>query len=110
MAMSTAEAVYRLSDGLPKAELYGLTSQLRRAAVSIAANIAEGYARSGRKEYLQFLSIAQGSQAELTTLLLLVKRIYPEIEVEVVLESNARVGRMLTRLRQSLTPSNTTST
>lgn len=110
MAMNTAEAVYRLSDALPKAELYGLTSQLRRAAVSIAANIAEGYARSSRKEYLQFLSIAQGSQAELATLLMLAKRIYPAIDVEEVLESNVRVGRMLTRLRQSLMPSRTTST
>jgi four helix bundle protein len=65
--------VYRLTKKFPKEELYGLTSQLQRAAVSIPANIAEGYERNHRKEYLQFLYIAKGSLGEVETYLLLSK-------------------------------------
>ena len=59
--------VYKLTKGFPKEEIYGLTSQMRRAAVSIPSNIAEGYNRKNRAEYLQFLRIAFGSLAELET-------------------------------------------
>lgn len=59
--------VYRLTKVFPKSELYGLTSQMRRAALSIPSNIAEGYRRRHLKEYLHFLSIANGSAAELET-------------------------------------------
>ena len=59
--------VYRLTQGFPREELYGLTSQLRRCAVSIPSNVAEGYGRDGTKELLRFLSIARGSLAELET-------------------------------------------
>jgi four helix bundle protein len=65
--MDIVESVYRVTQSFPKQELYGLTSQLRRAAVSIPANIAEGNSRQHIKEYLNFLSIAQGSVAELET-------------------------------------------
>lgn len=56
--------VYRVTKNFPKDELFGLTSQIRRAAVSVAANIVEGQARNSRKEFIQFLSIANGSLVE----------------------------------------------
>src|SRR5260370_39602964 len=73
--MELVEEVYRLTRGFPKEELYGLTNQLRRAAVSIPSNIAEGQTRSHLKEVLQFLSMAQGSLAELQTPLELAARL-----------------------------------
>jgi len=62
---------YALTDSFPKEEKYGLTSQIRRAAVSVPANIAEGAARKSKKEFIQFLHISLGSTSELDTLLLL---------------------------------------
>lgn len=63
--------VYRVTMTFPKGEVYGLVSQMRRAAVSIPSNIAEGYQRQSRKEYMQFLSIAYSSCGELETQILL---------------------------------------
>lgn len=62
-----ASAVYTITERFPKNEMYGLTSQMRRAVVSIPSNIAEGAARFSRKEFFQFLSIAGGSLSELDT-------------------------------------------
>ncbi len=73
-AMDLAAQVYSLTAWFPKEELYGLTSQIRRFAVSIPSNIAEGAARHSRKEFIQFLRIASGSVAELETQLLLAIR------------------------------------
>ena len=70
-AMDLAAQVYSLTAKFPKEELYGLTLQIRRSAVSIPSNIAEGAARHSRKEFIQFLHIASGSVAELETQLLL---------------------------------------
>ena len=71
LGMQLAEEVYRLSQQFPKQEMYGLTSQIQRAAVSIPANIAEGHAMGSSKDFLRFLAIAQGSLAELETHLML---------------------------------------
>lgn len=72
-AYSLCLEVYRITDRFPQREAYGLAAQMRRAAVSIPSNIAEGYRRHSRKEYLQFLTIAYGSTGELQTQLLLSK-------------------------------------
>src|SRR5580698_10918679 len=66
-SIQVAVAVYRLTQGFPKEETYGLTSQMRRAAVSIGSNIAEGHGRLSTGEYRQFLGIARGSNFELQT-------------------------------------------
>jgi four helix bundle protein len=74
-AMNLVEMVYLQTKTFPKEEIYGLTSQIRRAAVSFPANIAEGNGRQSRKEYLQFLSIANGSMKELETHILIAERL-----------------------------------
>jgi four helix bundle protein len=74
-SMELAEKVYLLVKTLPKEETYALSDQIRRAAVSIPSNIAEGHARQSQKEFLQFLCIARGSRAELETQLLLARRL-----------------------------------
>jgi four helix bundle protein len=74
LGMEVAEQVYRLTAEFPKSEIYGLSSQMRRAAVSIPSNIAEGQGRDSTKEFLHFLAIAFGSLCELETQLLLARR------------------------------------
>ena len=76
-AVDLVEAVYRATGGFPKEEIYGLTSQLRRAAVSIPSNIAESYRRFNKKEKDQFLKIAYGSGGELEGQLATAERIFP---------------------------------
>ena len=66
-AMALVARIYSLTEGFPKSEVYGLSSQMRRSAISIPSNIAEGAARKSNAEFLQFLSIAQGSLSELDT-------------------------------------------
>ncbi len=70
-AMALVKMVYERTRGFPREELYGLTNQIRRAAVSVPSNIAEGAARTSKKEFVQFLSVARGSLSELETQLLI---------------------------------------
>ena len=80
-SMDLATMIYSISAGFPKSEIYGLSSQMRRAAVSIASNIAEGSARGTKKDFKQFVAIARGSNYELQTQPLLAKRLeYTEIQ------------------------------
>ncbi|MCX5727126.1 MAG: four helix bundle protein [Candidatus Saganbacteria bacterium] len=65
--------IYNVTKGFPKAEIYGLISQMRRSAISAPANISEGYERKSKKEFLYFLNVAKGSLGELETYLLLSK-------------------------------------
>ena len=103
-AMVVAEQCYRLTKSFPKEEMFGLTAQIRRAAISVPANIAEGYGRESRREYLQFLRFAQGSQKELETYLLLATRVglASEEAIAPILSDCERVGKMLHRLIRSL--------
>ncbi|MBB3762225.1 four helix bundle protein [Xanthomonas arboricola] len=73
--MSLVEAIYRLSHDFPDSERFGLTAQMRRAAVSVPSNIAEGAARRSTAEYLRYLSMARGSLAELDTQLQIAARL-----------------------------------
>ena len=75
LGMDLTEKVYLLTDSFPKSEIYGLTSQMRRCAVSIPSNLAEGHGRTFGKEFLQFIAIAYGSICELETQILLSHRL-----------------------------------
>ncbi len=74
-AVELVVEIYKLTKNFPKSETYGLISQMRRAAVAIPSNIAEGYRRRHTKEYLQFLSVANGSAAELETQIIVAKQL-----------------------------------
>lgn len=103
-AMDLVAACYAITKGFPKEERYGLTSQLQRAAVSVPANIAEGRARQHRAEFLQHLSIALGSLAELETHVQIAERLgyLNSGQSEPLLSQCAEIGRMANGLRNSL--------
>lgn len=105
-AMGLAEATYRVTRGFPSDERFGLTSQARRAAVSVAANIAEGYGRGTRPAYVSFVRIAQGSLMELETHLMLAERIglCPEGATAELLTEADELGRMVRTLLTRLSP------
>jgi four helix bundle protein len=102
--MDIVEAVYQVSGAFPKAEVYGLTSQIRRAAVSVPSNIAEGHSRASTNEYLKHLSIAQGSLAEVETQLELAARLQfvSKAELVPVREQCVILGKQIYRLRDAL--------
>lgn len=108
-SMDLVEEIYRLTQLLPRAELFGLTSQMRRAAISIPSNIAEGYGRIHRKEYLNHLSIAQGSLQEAETQLQITVRLQYLDREQVKRAWNLMqdVGKMLRRLMLSLSEKQT---
>ena len=104
MAMALAEKCYLVTKTFPKEELFGLTSQIRRAAASVPANIAEGQGREHTKEFLNHLSIARGSLLEVETHLMLSQRVglLPQGELDNLLKLTDRISRMLSGLRKAL--------
>ncbi len=99
-----AEAAYILTAKFPREEAFGMTAQIRRAAISVPANIAEGYGRETRASFVQFLRISQGSLKELETLLLLAGRVSlgNSNELAALLGGCDELGRMLRSLIRSL--------
>lgn len=102
--MTLAKVIYRLTESFPSEEKFGLTSQMRRAAVSVPSNIAEGQARRGPREFIQFIALAEGSLAELDTQLTLATELgfaaAPQTQEGVGLIEELR--RMLNALRRKL--------
>lgn len=103
-AMDIVETCYKLTGQIPQSEIYGLISQIRRAAVSIPANIAEGHGRKTVGEYIELLSIANGSLRELETHLMLAGRLQyvKDDEIFYLLDDCEEIGRMLASLIQKL--------
>ena len=102
-AIEFVVSIYRATERFPKEERFGLTSQVRRAAVSIAANVAEGAARTSTKEFLQFLSVSQGSASEADTELVIACQLgyLTKNEYEKFGRDLDDIARMITRLSQS---------
>jgi four helix bundle protein len=102
--MELVEEIYRLTQSFPNHEQFGLTSQLRRCAVSIPSNIAEGHVREYLKEYLYHISVAQGSLAELQTQVEIAERLsyFPHSQSEQILKTAESLSRQLYALRNSL--------
>jgi four helix bundle protein len=103
-AMHLAEQVYQLTASFPREELFGLTSQMRRAATSVPANIAEGWARRGTKEFLHFLNIAAGSLRELETYTLLAQRVglATPVTTQPILDWIQGLSKQMVNLQRSL--------
>lgn len=104
-AMEVAKQAYRLVKLLPKEETYALSDQIRRSAISIPSNIAEGQARNSSKEFMKFLSIAKGSAAELETQLLLAVRIgyFTESDILPTIDQIVEVTKIINTLHSKLT-------
>jgi four helix bundle protein len=102
--MVLAERVYRLTASFPREEVYGMTSQISRAAVSVAANVAEGHGRENSGSFVQFFRMSQGSLKEPETHLLLALRVDLVLakEAEPLLEQCDELGRMLRSLIRSI--------
>jgi four helix bundle protein len=103
-AMELGERIYRLSWTFPRSETYGLASQMQRAAVSVPSNIAEGHTRASIREYLNFVSIARSSMAELRSQGIFAERIgyLSESQAQAEVESIISLSRQLTALRNAL--------
>lgn len=103
-AMNLVELIYSATADFPRSEEFGLAAQMRRAAISIPSNVAEGNVRKSTKEYHRFLSIALGSVAELETQVEIARRLrfMPEAEALLISQKSQEVGKMLNGLRRSL--------
>ena len=101
-AIVLSKLVYRVSQTMPDAEKFGLVSQMRRAAVSVASNIAEGNARQSLRDYLRFLTVARGSLAELETQLIIAEELRMLHESTVVMHAIQETRRILQGLIDSL--------
>ncbi len=103
-SIALVELIYRASKHFPPEERFGLTSQVRRAAVSVPSNIAEGAARTGTGEFLQSLSVASGSLAEVETQLIIANRLemLSPVELATLLRQADEISKMLGGLKRSL--------
>jgi len=103
-AIRLVTGIYEATRGFPRDEVYGLTSQLRRAAVSVPSNIAEGQARFSRKEFHHFLSVARGSLVEIETQLIIARNLgyASPRENQALLDEAAELGRILNGLIASI--------
>ena len=103
-AVQLSVATYRLTEGFPREELYGLASQLRRAGVSVASNIAEGWGRQSEGDYKRFLAIARGSNMELQTQLVISGELGfgDSAKRNITEQLSHEVGKMLVALMKSL--------
>lgn len=103
-SLDWAEAIYEATSHWPRDERFGLVSQIRRAAVSIASNVAEGAARRTTGEFIQFVGVAQGSLAEAETQLFLAQRLgyIPGNDAKALLSGSDEISRMLAALSSSL--------
>jgi four helix bundle protein len=103
-AVELATCIYQVTAQFPRSEIYGLTSQLRRAAVSVASNIAEGAGRGSKKEFKQFLQMARGSNGELQTQLIIASNLEIATRNQVASAEalSHEVGKMLNGLLRSI--------
>ncbi len=90
--------IYKITEGMPKFEIYGLTSQMRRSAVAVPSNIAEGKKRKTKNDFLHFLRIANGSAAELETQIIIAKKIYKDISYKKAEGLLEEIQKMLTTI------------
>lgn len=97
LAMDLAVDCYEITHSFPKEELYGMTSQIRRAAASVATNVAEGHGRENTGSFVQFLRVSQGSLKELETYLLLASRLelIDEARTQNLLGATEEIGKMI---------------
>lgn len=102
--MELVKSIYELTNQFPKDEIYGLTSQLKRAAVSVPSNIAEGQGRESTREFLHHLSIAYGSLMEVETQILIAESLayIGQDDARTILERTAETGRLINGLVRAL--------
>jgi four helix bundle protein len=104
VARALVRNVYLLTRSFPREELFGLSIQLRRSAVSVPSNIAEGAARTGEREFAQFLNVARGSLSELETQLLIASDLGYISSTDPVFQMVDKVSRLLTGLHKAVRP------